>query len=158
MGARVFLLGGENGVAAETADRLTAQYPTLVVAGTYEPPRASIEAMNNDEILARIDEARPDVLLVALGHPKQERWIDMHRDRLPVSVAIGVGCVFDLIAGRTKRAPRWMQVAGLEWFYRLVQEPRRLFGRYVVDAAWLVPIIVATLRDRLAHRRVAEPA
>ena len=158
MGARVFLLGGEGGVAAEAADRLMAQYPALVVAGTYEPPRASIEDMNNDEILARIDEARPDVLLVALGHPKQERWIDMHRDRLPVSVAIGVGCVFDLIAGRTKRAPRWMQVAGLEWFYRLVQEPRRLFGRYLKDAAWLVPIGVAALRERLAHRRVAEPA
>ena len=158
MGARVFLLGGEGGVAAAAAERLMAQYPTLVVAGTYEPPRASIEDMNNDEILAQIDAARPDVLLVALGHPKQERWIDMHRDRLPVSVAIGVGCVFDLIAGRTKRAPRWMQVAGLEWFYRLVQEPRRLFGRYVIDAAWLVPIIAATLRERLAHRRVAEPA
>jgi len=158
MGARVFLLGGEGGVAAEAAERLMAQYPTLVIAGTYEPPRAAIEELNNDEILARIDEARPDVLLVALGHPKQERWIDMHRERLPVSVAIGVGCVFDLLAGRTKRAPRWMQVAGLEWSYRLVQEPRRLFGRYLKDAAWLVPIVAATLRERLAHRRVVEPA
>jgi N-acetylglucosaminyldiphosphoundecaprenol N-acetyl-beta-D-mannosaminyltransferase len=81
----------------------------------------------------------------------------MHRERLPVSVAIGVGCVFDLIAGRTRRAPRWMQVAGLEWSYRLVQEPRRLFGRYLQDAAWLVPIVAAALRERLAHRRVVYP-
>jgi exopolysaccharide biosynthesis WecB/TagA/CpsF family protein len=157
VGARVFLLGGERGVAAEAAARLTARYPALVVAGTYEPPRASIEDMNNAEILARIEEARPDVLLVALGHPKQERWIDMNRDRLPVSVAIGVGCVLDLIAGRSQRAPRWMQKVGLEWAYRLAQEPRRLVGRYVRDAVWLVPIVAAGLRERMISPRV-EPA
>jgi N-acetylglucosaminyldiphosphoundecaprenol N-acetyl-beta-D-mannosaminyltransferase len=157
VGARVFLLGGERGVAAEAAARLTARYPALIVAGTYEPPRASIEEMNNAEILARIEEARPDVLLVALGHPKQERWIDMNRDRLPVSVAIGVGCVLDLIAGRSHRAPRWMQKVGLEWAYRLAQEPRRLVGRYVTDAVWLVPIVAAGLRERMIAPRV-EPA
>jgi 1,2-diacylglycerol 3-beta-glucosyltransferase len=157
VGARVFLLGGEGGVAAEAAARLTARYPALVVAGTYEPPRASIEDMNTAEILARIEDARPDVLLVALGHPKQERWIDMNRDRLPVSVAIGVGCVLDLIAGRSQRAPRWMQKVGLEWAYRLAQEPRRLLGRYVTDAVWLVPIVAAGLRHRMVAPRV-EPA
>jgi N-acetylglucosaminyldiphosphoundecaprenol N-acetyl-beta-D-mannosaminyltransferase len=113
--------------------------------------------MNNTEILARIEEAKPDVLLVALGHPKQERWIDMNRDRLPVSVAIGVGCVLDLIAGRSQRAPRWMQKVGLEWAYRLAQEPRRLVGRYVTDAVWLVPIVAAGLRERMIAPRV-EPA
>jgi exopolysaccharide biosynthesis WecB/TagA/CpsF family protein len=158
VGARVFLLGGEGGVAAEAAARLTARYPALIVAGTYEPPRASIEDMNNAEILARIEEAKPDVLLVALGHPKQERWIDLNRDRLPVSVAIGVGCVLDLIAGRSQRAPRWMQKVGLEWAYRLVQEPRRLVGRYVTDAVWLVPIVATALRERMVAPRVVEPA
>jgi exopolysaccharide biosynthesis WecB/TagA/CpsF family protein len=158
VGARVFLLGGEGGVAAEAAARLTARYPALVVAGTYDPPRASVEDMNNAEILARIEEARPDVLLVALGHPKQERWIDLNRDHLPVSVAIGVGCVLDLIAGRTQRAPRWMQKVGLEWAYRLVQEPRRLVGRYVTDAIWLVPIVATSLRGRMIAPRVVEPA
>jgi N-acetylglucosaminyldiphosphoundecaprenol N-acetyl-beta-D-mannosaminyltransferase len=73
----------------------------------------------------------------------------VHRELLPVSVAIGVGCVFDLIAGRTRRAPRWMQDAGLEWAYRLASEPRRLLGRYVKDAAWLVPIAASALRSRL---------
>jgi exopolysaccharide biosynthesis WecB/TagA/CpsF family protein len=156
--ARVFLLGGEDGVAEAAAIRLLDFYPGLVVAGTYEPPRAPIEVMNNAEIMDRIREAQPDLLLVAFGHPKQERWIDMHRDQLPVSVAIGVGCVFDLIAGRSRRAPRWMQETGLEWAYRLAQEPRRLVGRYVMDAAWLIPIAAKTLRARLVARPVVESA
>jgi exopolysaccharide biosynthesis WecB/TagA/CpsF family protein len=158
LGASVFLLGGESGVAIAAAARLHELYPRLVVAGTYEPPRAAVEDMNNAEILARIEESKADVLLVAFGHPKQERWIDLHREVLPVSIAIGVGCVFDLIAGRSRRAPRWMQDAGLEWAYRLASEPRRLVGRYVKDAAWLVPITARALRSRLASPRAAEAA
>ena len=157
-GHRVFLLGGENGVAAAAGAKLEAMCPGLVVAGTFEPPRAAAEDMDNAEILARIAEARPDVLLVAFGHPKQERWIDLNRDQLQVSVAIGVGCVFDLIAGRSRRAPRWMQNAGLEWSYRLGQEPRRLLGRYVRDAAWLLPLMARALRARVATGAVKTAA
>jgi N-acetylglucosaminyldiphosphoundecaprenol N-acetyl-beta-D-mannosaminyltransferase len=148
-GLTVFLLGGENGVAATAATRLQTQLPGLVVVGTYEPARAAVEDMNNAEILARISEARPDLLLVAFGNPKQERWIDLHRDQIQASVAIGVGCVLDIIAGRSRRAPRWMRSAGLEWAYRLGQEPRRLFGRYMKDAAWLLPLTARALRIRL---------
>jgi N-acetylglucosaminyldiphosphoundecaprenol N-acetyl-beta-D-mannosaminyltransferase len=154
----VFLLGGEGGVAATAGARLQQLYPGIVVVGTYEPPRAAIEDMNNAEILARIGDAKADLLLVALGTPKQERWIDLHRETLPVSVVIGVGCVFDLIAGRRHRAPRWMQRAGLEWAYRAAREPRRLLGRYIRDAVWLVPITADVLRSRLATRRLVEPA
>jgi N-acetylglucosaminyldiphosphoundecaprenol N-acetyl-beta-D-mannosaminyltransferase len=157
-GARVFLLGGEGGVAAIAGARLLELYPGLVLAGTHEPPRAAIEDMNNAEILARIAEAQPDLLLVAFGHPKQERWIDLNRERLQVSVAIGVGCVFDLIAGRSRRAPRWMQDAGLEWAYRVAREPRRLLGRYITDAVWLLPITAMALRSRLATPGLVEPA
>jgi exopolysaccharide biosynthesis WecB/TagA/CpsF family protein len=156
-GARLFLLGGEGGVAALAGERLAHLYPGIVIAGTYEPPRASIANLNNYEILARIAEARSDVLLVALGHPKQERWIDLHRDQLSVSVAIGVGCVLDLIAGKANRAPRWMQALGLEWLYRLAHEPGRLVGRYITDAAWLLPLVAAVLRSRLAARRLVNP-
>jgi exopolysaccharide biosynthesis WecB/TagA/CpsF family protein len=155
IGSRVFLLGGENGVAAEAAIRMGELYPGLVVAGTFEPPRAAIEDMDNALMLERIAEARPDILLVGLGHPKQERWIDMHRDKLPVAVAIGVGCVLELIAGRSRRAPRWMQRAGLEWAYRLAREPRRLFSRYLTDAAWLIPIAAKAMRTRWTAPRVA---
>ena len=158
VGARVFLLGGEDGVAAAAGAHLHEDYPGLVVAGTYEPPRARIEDMNNAEIVDRIRKAQPDLLLVALGHPKQDRWIDMHRDLLPVSVAIGVGCVLDLIVGRSRRAPRWMRAAGLEWAYRLAQEPRRLLGRYITDAAWLIPIAATVLWARLVGPRVVESA
>jgi exopolysaccharide biosynthesis WecB/TagA/CpsF family protein len=155
MGSRVFLLGGENGVAAEAAARMLERFPGLVIAGTFEPPRAAIEDMDNAEIVERISEARPDLLLVGLGHPKQERWIDMHREVLPVAVAIGVGCVLELIAGRSRRAPRWMQSAGLEWAYRLGREPRRLFSRYLTDAAWLIPIAAKAVRTRWAAPHVA---
>lgn len=158
VGARVFFLGGEGGVAEQAARKMQELNPDMVVAGFYEPPRASVEDMNSAEILARIREARADILLVAFGHPKQERWIDLNRAELTVSVAIGVGCVFDLIAGRTRRAPAWMQVVGLEWAYRLAGDPRRLFGRYATDAAWLLPITARALRARLSTPRVAEPA
>lgn len=140
-GAPIFLLGGEGGVAEEAARLLARDHPGLAVAGWYEPPRASLDEMDGDAIVSLIERSGARVLLVALGNPKQELWIARHRDRLPgVSVAIGVGCVFDLWAGRARRAPGWMQRRGLEWLHRLVSEPRRLAGRYATDATWLVLI------------------
>jgi N-acetylglucosaminyldiphosphoundecaprenol N-acetyl-beta-D-mannosaminyltransferase len=138
---RLFLLGGEDGTAALAAERLVQRYPHLHIAGTYEPPRAALANMDHEEILHRIAATRPDVLLVALGHPKQDLWIANHRDRLNVSVAVGVGCTFDLIAGRRHRAPSLMQRLGLEWLYRLFREPRRLGRRYVIDA-WVLATVL----------------
>lgn len=149
-GGRLFLLGGEDGAAEKAALKLRESNPALVIAGTYEPRRCALEEMPIDDIVQRIAESRADVLLVAFGHPKQEKFIDMCRDRLPVSVAIGVGCVFDLLSGRSRRAPAWIQAVGLEWAFRMVQEPRRLVRRYVIDAAWLIPIAALVLRQRLA--------
>lgn len=157
-GARVFLLGGENGVAARAASILRERVPALEVTGVYEPPRCAVEEMDGEGIAARIAESRADVLLVALGHPKQERFIDANRELLPVSVAMGVGCVFDLIAGESKRAPGWMQAVGLEWAFRLFQEPGRLLRRYITDAAWLLPITAMVLRERLASGLAGEAA
>jgi N-acetylglucosaminyldiphosphoundecaprenol N-acetyl-beta-D-mannosaminyltransferase len=135
-GKRLFLLGGEDDTAAVAAERLMARYPTLDVS-VFEPPRASLEEMDDAKILRLIGEADPHILLVAFGHPKQDKWIYRHRHALPM-VALGVGCSLDLIAGRHSRAPRWMQTAGLEWTYRLANEPRRLGRRYAIDALWLV--------------------
>jgi exopolysaccharide biosynthesis WecB/TagA/CpsF family protein len=150
-GARVFLLGGENGAAELAAQHLTTCYPDLVLAGVFEPPVAAVDALDNAEILRRLDDADPDILLVALGHPKQDKWISANRDRLPVSVAVGVGCTFDLLAGRRRRAPSFMQNHGLEWLYRLAHEPRRLFVRYAVDAWCLLAYFLpATLYQRFA--------
>ena len=92
-----------------------------------------------------ITDSRPDVLLVAFGNPKQEKWIAMHRDRLNVPVCIGVGGTFDFLAGAINRAPAWMQRSGLEWFYRLLQEPRRLWKRYANDLVYFTGSIINQL-------------
>jgi exopolysaccharide biosynthesis WecB/TagA/CpsF family protein len=143
-GARVLLLGGEHGAAEAAARQLRMQLPGLVLA-VHEPPRAALEEMDDEAILAQIEAAAPDLLLVAFGHPKQEKWIARNLSRLPVGVAMGVGCCFDLIAGRVQRAPGWMQRAGLEWLYRLGREPHRLAGRYLEDGVFFARSAAAVL-------------
>ena len=142
---KVFLLGGEDGVARSTAARFLAAYPQLEIS-VYEPPRAGLHEMDDDDIMRRILDFQPHILFVAFGHPKQDKWIHRHRHALPM-VAIGVGCTLDLLAGRRTRAPAWMQTVGLEWIYRLAHEPRRLARRYAVDgymvAFDLVPAVIS---------------
>ncbi|MFT4114298.1 WecB/TagA/CpsF family glycosyltransferase [Silvibacterium sp.] len=130
----MFFLGASEQNSQRAAENLKKRFPGLRIAGRYSPPVAPLEQMNHEEILRRIDRARPDILLVAMGNPKQEKWLAMHRHRLNVPVCIGVGGSIDFIAGSVKRAPRWMQVAGLEWAYRMLQEPGRLAHRYFGDA------------------------
>jgi N-acetylglucosaminyldiphosphoundecaprenol N-acetyl-beta-D-mannosaminyltransferase len=121
-GHRLYLLGAEEGVAAEAARRLELRHPGLSVAGTFAgSPRPQDEAGIRERIL----EAHPDVLLVAFGAPAQEFWIARNLQRLGVPVAIGVGGAFDYLAGRASRAPVWLQRAGLEWLYRLARQPWR---------------------------------
>ena len=157
-GASLFFLGGESGAAAAAAEILQARHPGLRIAGVYEPPRAALEDIDTPDILRRLDEAKPDILFVAFGHPKQDLWISANRDRLPVSVAIGVGCTFDLIAGHRQRAPDWMQRAGLEWLFRVSNEPTRLAKRYAIDGYWLVAVLLPlSLQQRVFGRRPLEP-
>lgn len=129
-GTRHFFLGGQPGVAASLAAKLTWRFPGLTVVGTYAPPRFPLTPAQNEEMLATVAAARPDVVWVGLGAPKQEIWIHQNRDRLAGVTLLGVGAAFDFSAGTVKRAPLWIRNAGLEWAYRTVQEPRRLFGRY----------------------------
>ena len=155
-GFRVFLLGGEGGVAGIAARRLAREHEGLNVVGWVEPPRAPLELLDSQSIVAAVKQAQPDVLLVAFGNPKQELWIAQHRHLLPdVSVLIGVGCVFDLLAGRARRAPRWMQRCGLEWLHRLAGEPRRLARRYLNDGAWLLLVSTRILLRRATGRPVS---
>jgi N-acetylglucosaminyldiphosphoundecaprenol N-acetyl-beta-D-mannosaminyltransferase len=121
-GWRIFLLGAKEGVAAEAAAQLQARYPGLTIAGTLASRPSE---MDNDEICKVVESAKPDVLLVGYGAPLQDLWISRNQQRLQIPVAIGVGGTFDFIAGTTKRAPKWMQQTGLEWFWRLLQEPWR---------------------------------
>lgn len=126
---RVFLYGAEPGVAHAAASALGARHSGIRVVGF----RHGYE--NGDGTVAQIRAARPDVLLVALGNPHQERWIADHLDALGVPVAIGVGALFDYLAGRVPRAPCWMRRMRGEWIFRLVVEPRRLWRRYLVGNA-----------------------
>ncbi len=131
-GWRFYFLGAGPGVAVRAAQVLTARYPGLQIVGIASPPNLPVVEMDFS-VVEQIREVRPDLLLVAFGNPKQEKWIHMHGLELGVKVAIGVGGTFDLIAGKLQRAPQWMQKGGLEWCYRLFQEPRRLWRRYVRD-------------------------
>jgi N-acetylglucosaminyldiphosphoundecaprenol N-acetyl-beta-D-mannosaminyltransferase len=131
-GYRLFLLGAAPGVAAEVAQNLQRRFPDLQIAGTYAGSPDPAEA---EEMLGLIRPARPDVLTVAYGAPKQDLWIHQHAQALGeagVGVAIGVGGAYDFIAGRVARAPGWMQRAGLEWVFRLLRQPRRAWRMRVL--------------------------
>ncbi len=140
----IYLLGAEPGVAEAAARALCARYPRLRVVGTHHGYFTPAEEPGLVRVIA---ETRPDLLFVALGAPKQETWIRRHQDELGVPVAIGVGGSFDVLAGRRKRAPVWMQRAGLEWLYRVLQEPKRL-PRLLA----LPRLVWMTLREALRRR------
>lgn len=153
-GVSLFFLGGAPGAAEKAKEELAKRWPGVRVVGIYCPP---FEAFASNEEQQRIrDEvkrANPDVLLVAFGAPKQEKWIAQNKERLGVPVSIGVGGSFEMAAGLLKRAPVWMQRTGLEWAYRFAQEPRRLFDRYVVrDMPHLGKAAMKTLARRVTRR------
>jgi N-acetylglucosaminyldiphosphoundecaprenol N-acetyl-beta-D-mannosaminyltransferase len=134
-GYRLFLLGGAPGVAEEAGRRLTDAFLGVQVCGTFSPPLSDYPFPDDVEnvINERIRAAKPDILLVAFGSPKQELWIHDHLQSLGVPVSVGVGACLDFLAGRVRRAPRLFQQSGLEWLYRLWQEPRRMWRRYLLD-------------------------
>jgi len=151
-GHRVFLLGGGPEVGAQATEKLLARHPGLHVEH-YSPPFSALLEMDNAEILRRVAEARPDILLVGFGCPKQEKWIAMHYRQLGVPVVVGVGATLDFLAQRVKRAPHWMRGIGAEWLFRLAQEPRRLAGRYFSDLIHFLPAIAHQWIEGRALRR-----
>ncbi len=157
-GHRLFLLGPGPEVAAEAAARLQQMHPALMIAGHYSPPVRDLLEMDWPEIARRVSAARPDVLLVSFGCPKQEKWIALHYHLLGVPVMIGVGATLDFIAGRVRRAPVLMQRAGMEWIYRVAQEPRRLARRYAGDLIRFVPMIAAQCWNQRGAPRPAARA
>ena len=129
-GYRHFFFGGAEGVADELAAKLKKMCPEMVVAGTYCPPFRPLTRPEEAE-LAKLVNDQVDVLWVGLGCPKQEKWMHEHQ-HLRIGVMLGVGAAFDFHTDRIARAPRWMQQSGLEWVFRLSQDPRRLWRRYLV--------------------------
>jgi N-acetylglucosaminyldiphosphoundecaprenol N-acetyl-beta-D-mannosaminyltransferase len=130
----IYLLGASERSSRRASEVLKKRFPKLRIVGRHCPPVSPLAEMDHEAILRRIERAQPDILLVAMGHPKQEQWLSMHRHRLKVPLCMGVGASLDFLAGEVSRAPVWMQTAGLEWLYRAAHEPRRLTQRYLVDA------------------------
>ncbi len=159
-GLRVFFLGGLPGAAVMAAHRLRERYPGLQICGTYYPP----QGFENDAAeLARmrraIDEAAPDLLCVAFGAPKQEIWIQENRGQLKVGAIMAVGAALDTQAGLRSRAPRWVQAIALEWLFRLLMEPRRLWRRYLIGNTRFVVLVMgqwAREKSGDLQRRIAE--
>ena len=131
-GHRVWLYGGrDQGSLAQLALNMHKTNPGMRIVGGYSPPFRPLTEAEEDEIAGQINAARPDVLWVGIGVPKQEKWMARMREKLDVPVMCGVGAAFDFLGGRVSQAPEWMQKRGLEWTYRIAQEPRRLLPRYV---------------------------
>jgi N-acetylglucosaminyldiphosphoundecaprenol N-acetyl-beta-D-mannosaminyltransferase len=149
-GYRHFFYGGNDGVPERLADALLRRFPGLIVAGVYSPPFRPLSVDEEKAIAERINAAKPDIVWVGLSTPKQERWMAANRPRLDAPVLIGVGAAFDFHAGLKPQAPLWMQRNGLEWLFRLVIEPRRLWRRY----AFIVPMFVLlVMLQELGFRR-----
>jgi len=140
-GYRHFFYGGAEGVGEELARRFAGRFAGMQIAGTYCPPFRALTEEEEREVREKIKASRANVVWVGLSTPKQERWMARNREALGVPVMVGVGAAFDFHTGRVAQAPRWMRENGMEWFFRLMSEPRRLWRRYLVNGsefAWLV--------------------
>jgi N-acetylglucosaminyldiphosphoundecaprenol N-acetyl-beta-D-mannosaminyltransferase len=158
-GYRVFFLGGPPGVGAAAAEKLVARFPGLQVVGTESPPYRPLTAREEAELLDRIRAAAPQLLFISFSQPAGDTWVHRHHAALGGAVCANIGAALDFAAGRISRAPRWMQRTGLEWAYRLSREPRRLFGRYARNAAFVARMLFADFQDRKrrAHPRAQAP-
>lgn len=149
-GWSIYILASINDVAHVAGQKLQEKYPGLKVVGTRSPSmQFGKDEHETESILKELDELKPDILFLGMGAPKSEKWIYRHRDRLTSRVAIGVGYAFDVIAGRISEAPRWMTRTGMEWAYRLLVEPKRLWKRYLIRDPKFFALI---LRQRFSSK------
>ncbi len=149
-GYRHYFYGGAEGVPDHLAETLSNRFPGFQVAGCYSPPFRALTPEEDRDIVEKINSSRADILWVGLSTPKQEKWMYEHREKLNVPVLMGVGAAFDLNTGRLTQAPAWMREHGMEWFFRLVMEPRRLWRRYLVlgpKFAWNVSLEMLKLKQ-----------
>lgn len=143
---RVFLIGAAEGVAEKATKQISTRWPWVTVCGYYSPPMGfNALSPHNSTALEMINRSRPDLLVIGLGAPKQEIWVHAMRNRLQVKAALCVGATIDFLAGEKTRAPKFMQVLGLEWLHRMLSEPKRLAGRYWHDAKVFPKLIIQEL-------------
>ena len=152
-GYKHFFYGGAPGVADTLALKLQSRFPSLKVSGLYSPPFRPLTAEEDQMVVEQINTTNADIVWVGISTPKQERWMAEHVGQLHASVLIGVGAAFDFNAGLKKRAPHWMQRNGLEWLFRLMQEPRRLWRRYLINNPWFLWLVMWQNLHRLPGRR-----
>jgi len=144
-GCSHFFYGGQAGVAGELKAKVEAGYPGIAVRGFHSPPFRPLNEEEAAAFTAEIDRLRPDIIWVGLSTPKQEKFIAEYLPKLNTTLMIGVGAAFDFYTGRTRQAPRWIQRSGFEWLYRLCQEPRRLWKRYLKNNPVFVLKIIGQL-------------
>jgi N-acetylglucosaminyldiphosphoundecaprenol N-acetyl-beta-D-mannosaminyltransferase len=138
-----YFYGGAAGVPQLLAEKLQTRFPGLKVAGTYSPPFHALTPTEETPLIKQINQAKADIIWVGLGTPKQDLWMAAYRARLTAPVLIGVGAAFDFHSGRLRQAPPWMQRSGLEWLFRLSQEPNRLWRRYLIYNPLFVCLVLA---------------
>ena len=153
-GQSVYLLGSEPSVAAETGRRLSRWYPRLEIAGTHHG-FFDIGSPHDDRVVEDINERRPDIVLVGMGTPKQELWVEHNAPRLDTDVLWTVGALFDYVSGRVPRAPGGLADNGLEWIFRLAIEPQRMWRRYLLGNPVFISRVMAQARARQQHPGVA---
>jgi N-acetylglucosaminyldiphosphoundecaprenol N-acetyl-beta-D-mannosaminyltransferase len=139
-GLRIYLYGAIPATLDDLARRLRLQFPGLKIAGCYAPPFRPLTAEEEAHVLHSVATSGADILFVGLSTPKQEKWMRAHRDSITGLTMIGVGAAFDIHAGRVRQAPPWMQQHGLEWLFRLLMEPARLWRRYVLVTPRFLPL------------------
>lgn len=143
-GWRLYYFGSEEDVVRKVIDLHKKEYPDLIVVGYRN---GFFDDTESKEIAKEIYESHADILFVAFSSPKKEYWIHQYKDSLNVPFMMGVGGSFDVIAGKTKRAPKWMQNIGMEWFYRLIQEPKRMFSRYLKgNTKFIIKVLKTKIR------------
>lgn len=153
-----FLYGGAEGVPEKLSQALHKKHPGLKVVGAYSPPFRTLTDVEDQQIVDQINQVNPDIIWVGLGTPKQDLWMASHRESLNAAVIIAVGAAFDFHAGLKKQAPGWMQRNGLEWFFRLLSEPRRLAGRYLINnPLFMLLILMQALKIRTYSLSTAAP-
>jgi N-acetylglucosaminyldiphosphoundecaprenol N-acetyl-beta-D-mannosaminyltransferase len=139
---RHFFYGGNSGVAGLLAATLRRDFPGIQIAGTYTPPFRPLTPDEDREVVETINAAKPDMVWVGLSTPRQERWMAEHAKRLRPAILVGCGAAFDFNAGLKRQAPSWMRNTGLEWCFRLMTEPRRLWRRYMINNPLFVGLVL----------------
>ncbi|NJL11886.1 MAG: WecB/TagA/CpsF family glycosyltransferase [Microscillaceae bacterium] len=158
-GAAVYFYGSTEDVLAKIQQKIAEEYPAVRLAGTYSPPFRTLSPEEDEEIVQMINESQPDLVFVALGCPKQEKWMAAHKGRVQ-AVMLGVGQAFLTFTGMEKRLPKWARDYSLEWAYRLWLEPKRLWKRYLVYNSWFLWLVFARLLRKMVglDKKLSPPA